>query len=596
MRLARLGTRSLLAAAGVFLAALAACDGGSPLAEDGGARIDAPGAGIDGGSGDAAPPPQDEVAGACFDAIDNDDDLSTDCADMGCAGASCCVGSSDPSCCAETPVDRPIFMLMCDDGAAGDCLDPSVSSALFGSVTPTIERGALVPQGGTGHGGVSLPEPIDPRAQNLELRATIVVPENRCTDCADGAGLGIFGELPDAQSPVLVGAVISGSLGEVLVIVADEIVARVPLETGERTLALRVDVAGTVRVMDDDRTVGEINGVALPERMWSAVFGRTDNRGAGIDAIGVLDAQLSTTRCEVPSALVRRATPVVPWSGTTTWTPQEVRGPSVATYVDATERIFMVYAFEGQIYGARRTGIGEFRSDSGDPGNPLLALPSDIVRASDPSIVAENMRFHLYFTGTDASGVSRIYKALGESDWSETFGVPAVVVEPGPIGATSVDGASVIVGNPSWHMVLRAFDEDGMRIVELTGDDEGLDWGGPRTVREPQGADLFAFDRDEVAAPAMISFADLRGRPLDRLFYAGRRGTRWSIGLLTRDAGGGWRPIGPVLEGSDTGFDALGVTDPAPVVEAGALRFYYAGTDGDGFAIGEAGPAGTVGE
>jgi hypothetical protein len=54
--------------------------------------------------------------------------------------------------------------------------------------------------------------------------------------------------------------------------------------------------------------------------------------------------------------------------------------------------------------------------------------------------------------------------------------------------------------------------------------------------------------------------------------------------------------MGEVLGPEGQSFDGFGVTDPAPLWEDGALRLYYAGTDGVRWRFGLAGPIGTLGE
>src|SRR5690606_8306498 len=92
------------------------------------------------------------------------------------------------------------------------------------------------------------------------------------------------------------------------------------------------------------------------------------------------------------------------------------------------------------------------------------------------------------------------------------------------------------------------------------------------------------FDRDEIGAARVLDLGD----GVVRIFYAGRRGTRWSIGaLVTTDllhydqAAGGEPLLGP----SGAGFDALGVYSPellaSPVAGGIAqLTMYYTGSAG----------------
>ena len=97
-------------------------------------------------------------------------------------------------------------------------------------------------------------------------------------------------------------------------------------------------------------------------------------------------------------------------------------------------------------------------------------------------------------------------------------------------------------------------------------------------VLEPS-TDPLAFDRDEVSAPVAITHAGVT-----RIYYAGRRGTRWSVGLLLqgtdrtffRAANDGAAVLTPTGQGPD----ALGVSSPAAFVDGSELVLLYAGTEG----------------
>jgi hypothetical protein len=590
-RVARLGILLLLAYAACGGPGGDPADAGSTLPRD---------ASSDPFDGAVAPP---EEGAACYDAIDNDSDSNVDCDEAACAGPVCCVGSGAAECCAEAIAEQLLVLDACSDGPAPDCITGG-EVALFGSVLPAIEDGGLVPQGGSGYGGAALASPIDPRAVNLSVRASVIVPPtaSRCTDCADGAGIALFGELPDGSSRVLAGVIAMGSRNELLVVAADEIIHAGALAEGAHALEIVTDVEGGVIVKDGSVELGRLERLSLPSRVWPAVYGRTENRAEGVEAVRVESASVSTSECEAPAALMRRTAPVVPWSGAS-WDPDTVRAPSLASWEESGEtRTLMVFAYGGQIYSAGPTDLGEFRGDGGDPGEPLFTLPAELVVASDPAIVADAGQLHLFFVGTDVDGATSVWKTTGSTGLTPTFEAPLQVLDPAALGVTGIDGISVLASDVVLRMVARVWRDGSSRIVLLFSDPNGTSWQLPdgsleaATLRLPQPDDLFAFDRDEVAAPARVRHTDVRGEPLELLYYAGRRGTRWSIGLLISEDGLVWRPIGPVLEGSGVGFDALGVTDPAPLVIDGAVHLFYAGTDGQGFRIGEAGPAGTVGE
>lgn len=591
MRLARLGTCLALALTG--------CDAGPSARADGGAGC------VDCGARDAVADPPLETDELCYDEVDNDGNGAIDCADQSCSTTPvCCIGSARPECCAARTEMRTLSFAGCPDGPAASCAtDPSLG--WFGPHPPVIENDGLVARG-PGYGGVALGGAIDVRAVNVELAADLDVParDARCSDCADGAGVAVLDALPAPGGPAFVrfGVLAAGARDEVVVLLDDEAVAREPLSEGALSLELALDVEGTAVARAGGVEVARIGGLSLPERAWLAVIGQSSNLPAGIEPLRVTGAQAVTRGCDVPAALARRQSPVVPWSGATGWSPREVRQPSVVVWDhDGTRRSMMAFAHEGRIYLAQRTGFGEFRHELGDPGPPALEPPEGVVSMRDPSLALDGTHLVLYFVGIDEEGRARVWKATGAPGYAQTFGAPAIVLDPAELGIDDVDGIAVARLDEGWTMVARVRTAGRHRIVRFAADEHGLafDFDGgslaSATLHEPQADDLFAFDRDEVAAPALAVVPDARGNPTVRLFYAGRRGTRWSIGAMAAITRTDFVPLGTVLE-PGAGFDALGVTDPAPVVEDGALRLYYAGTDGTSYRIGVAGPTGTLGE
>jgi hypothetical protein len=92
------------------------------------------------------------------------------------------------------------------------------------------------------------------------------------------------------------------------------------------------------------------------------------------------------------------------------------------------------------------------------------------------------------------------------------------------------------------------------------------------------------FDADEIAWPALTVHGGAW-----RLAYAGRRGTRWAIGVLVSDQLIRFRaPVDGSVLGRGATFDRLGVFAPA-ILSAGAadrVEMYYLGTDGTGPTLG----------
>jgi hypothetical protein len=104
--------------------------------------------------------------------------------------------------------------------------------------------------------------------------------------------------------------------------------------------------------------------------------------------------------------------------------------------------------------------------------------------------------------------------------------------------------------------------------------------------------DPAAFDADEIAAPEIIV-----QRNVIRVFFAARRGARWSIGMLRSPDFSHFELAYPdaILTGSGLGFDAVSVSDPDVTIDtSGTLTLYYTATDGTvtqpGLATQEVGP------
>lgn len=576
------------AATWIVLLALfgAGCDGLGPTAGTPDAGTVAP---HDGGRSDASGRTD---AGLPFDFCfgGDDHDVQNDCAPERCSRVpACCVASAREDCCRTLDPVELVRTIACGD--EGTCLEPHESLRYFGGELPVLEDGGLVPQGGLGHGGVALADTVDPRAMNVTLDALIDVPTERCVDCVDVAGLALIESVPEPGARALVsfGVLVSGSRDELVVIVADEVVVRRQLVAGARSVRLTTDVEGAGGIHVDGEVIADIGGLSLPVRAYLTVLGRTSNR-AGEPAVRVRTASATLAECDVPWALARRAAPVLPWSGAS-WSPDEVRRPSVVSWTDGdgVARALMAFAYGGEIFLAGRTGLGEFRHPDYDPGPPAFELTDELEVAYDPWLVIHDERFVLYFVGADRVGRVGIWRTAGGPRFGQTFGPPAPVIDPSALGVGELTGPTVLPGD-RWRMVAREQGESGARLIELVSDDEGSTWTFARVIATPHAEDVFAFDRDDVYAPALIEVPAGGGLTTTRLYHAARRGTRSSIGLYV-EGEGTWRRIGEVLQPGQQGFDAFGVADPAPLMESGAVRLYYAGTDGARFRIGTAEPS-----
>jgi hypothetical protein len=545
-----------------------------------------PGAVQDGGSDavpDAAPTgPDDEAgfgAGACSNGLDDNGNAILDCAEPSCAGVPyCCVGETDAACCSGEGDALAIDFASCEAEWAADC---SERASAFGDPPPVIEHGAFVPNGNREtDAGLVLGDPVDATRERVTVRATIAARQDGCDGeaCVDAVVLGV-GDAPAGEPPRVhldVAVMVRASRGDYALMIAGEEVARWPLSTSEPreyVLELAPDGRFELRV---DGVAQAVRATYPPRRDRRVVlYGRTANRD------GVLPAraprvEVRTAGCDVPDALVRGAEPIAPWAGPD-WGDRAVAAPS-AVRTPEGETLMAVQVSDG-ITLLETQGAGAW-AFVGDPNEPALRAPSG-ARYADPELVREADRYVLYLTHESADGTT-LARATGDAGFATTFGAPAALELPAEapplespavvdFGGRRLLAATAREGGETRIVLLEATDAEGTRFAWTNADAEGS-----TLVRE--GPD-FAFDDVEVTgADLWVDRADVL-----RLHYAGRRGTRWGIGLRVSADGATWRSIGdggPLLTGSGVGHDALGVRDPAVLVNDGVLELFHTATDG----------------
>jgi hypothetical protein len=209
------------------------------------------------------------------------------------------------------------------------------------------------------------------------------------------------------------------------------------------------------------------------------------------------------------------------------------------------------------------------------------------VRVGDPEIYWDEPAglWHLYFTG-DVDGSRRIGHA--ESTALSSLAFTGWVVEAAA-PATAVDMPSVArSGDGRWILAARVERDGGQAIgIFISADAAGpfVRHDGALeddTFRTDGGGSNF--DADEIAAPSL--------RVVDgayHLYFAGRRGTRWGIGVWTSAELVYWRPVtrrAAILGGSGDGFDALGALSPDLFVDGPSAELFYVGSDGETSTLG----------
>nr|MDQ3036962.1 hypothetical protein [Myxococcota bacterium] len=259
----------------------------------------------------------------------------------------------------------------------------------------------------------------------------------------------------------------------------------------------------------------------------------------------------------------------------------------------------LAFAAAGAIWIAHPDGAGGFVV----PGSTPVLTAGDWAPGGvgDPELVAQGDRWMLLFTAIDLDGSRRIARVVGEAGFGETF-APSAITDLVTLPLDDDEGRIVALDGPSaatiggelW-VAARAIREGGTsslvllrRGADASSDFElgsvcgtgcaSLDDASASPVHRAGDRGELAFDYDEVAAPALVSHGGVH-----RLYYAGRRGTRWAIGLLVtydmaffREGNDG----APILSASGAGPDALGVRDPEPWIDGGLLTLFHTGTDG----------------
>ncbi len=629
------------ACAVVALAAIPACASDSPNAgtvSDAGAG----GAADVGVSVDAArlvdapgtPPGFENTDRACADFRDDDDNGDTDCADVGCgATAICCVGSTSSTCCtAPESLASVVDLTGCTSSAPLDCA-PGVE--VFGSAAPvlTTQRDdgglcapatVLAPQGDDrSDGGVLASAALDTSSGVVALEARVgVSASSAATLDAIGVGLTDQSALASTSSPhvrPIVALVVSATDQAIRAVAGDIALASHPLGPilaagGCPELELRIVTRPSGTFDTFYRAVGAASWISLDQGLpfqttpvaHAVAFGRSTNPGAeGVHAwLSSLSADHTT--CDVLDP-VRSTQSVFPGAPTGT--------------IGSVSRVGGVAAYEldGDVYAAGVDADGRLHTlgRPGASGDRILAAGEASFFAlglADPELVPVGENLRLFFTAIGAGG----RRSIGYVDFDATLSqrvvesAPRELVPPDALGVSAVDGPAYFEtladdgpgGATILHryVVFRAVLPDGrseLRAAELDGSAPQLglaaetrDADSPPafyTSASPlsptealyanRADDATRFDADEVAAPEVVEY-----RGVVRVFFAARRGARWSIGMLRSPDFHHFELAypGAVLAGTGVGFDAVSVSSPDAVLDTttGQLTLYYAATDG----------------
>lgn len=612
MRARRIGYAFLVLALALPLA-LACSASGSAAAHDGGhTSLSDTGAGSTDASGPDAPlgPAGDAgaeadrsnpglYAAACLDGMDQNGSGGADCSDPSCsAAASCCVGSSDVSCC-TTALATVDLHFACTTGTC----DTLSGFTTFGDVGPVqTTDGAFAPESDHGaDSGAILPAELDPRASIVSITASLGVPAT--TSDVDAIAVGLVAGGPSAHVVPLAAIVVSAARRQVLLLLGESVagVAPAPTDGALHEYTLSIDPSGAVLAAGEGLALRAT--VPLPSSpVHAAFFGRATNPGSLPSALPARIGALRVTAsgCDQPAALTRIG-PITIVDETGAALLATATDPSLAIGGATTALAFTARAMgsgAGSIFVAVRESDGSFHVRAPTTGTQPLLAPAAGDAFESPALGYSGGVWTLYGTRVHA-GVRSIFVSTSSADDVLTLRAPSDITVPDLIGdldspapvpedpthvvARFVSGTASDVAPGTAELVLLTLDTSGASAAPLTGvcGADSSCSGGARTQAHLYAARTasIAFDADEVADPAIVLYDHVY-----RLYYAGRLGSRWSIGMLIAADLGYWRPANqgtPILSADGSGFDAVSVRAPAPLVENGDLALYYQGSDGD---------------
>lgn len=547
------------------------------------------------------PLPADDETGesVCYDNFDNDGDMSVDCQDDGCSGLlPCCAGMADLGCC-QTPV--PAFnrsFATCTLASLTKCAPQTVALG-----EPAFVEGALAPRRFATAAEVDFgPDTGVYFSQSLDLKGSnyrFTFEAARASACGDAClDFLRIGFVSAASPPTGVPRVfydfavtLRPAFGDLILNVGDAIQALAPVDDAFHRYVLETRTDETLSLYEINeagstvRTLIERTPLGFNDPAYLVIAGRSGGLAAGVASSRIRSVAVERGRCDRPQAVRAGTAPVIP----VPLSPEaaalrDVEGVGRATNASGTE---LVLVDSGSAFHPFRKVAGAYAPlrSLASPFLSLADIPTpDRAAIDDPWVVVDEAarRWIVYFTvrtGTAPSGPDESFIAQ---------------VSSGPEFATTADLSTFArVADPaSGYRKLEMPTVLGDLMVARVGINEfgvlvrlrrsGSTWvpvgdnildGEIRRAGDPSG-----IDRDEVADPALVRDGDAY-----RLYYAGRRGTRWRLGFLMSEGGEHWyAPLvdQPLWVPEGGRFDALGVRDSAPHVVDGEVELLYRGWNG----------------
>lgn len=534
---------------------------------------------------------------ACLDGADPDHDTRVDCSDDECERApSCCVGSTSLACCSAAADLYEVDLTTCAD--LGTCAN--VALAVVG--VPTLGAGlvATVPDGANSDAGFLVDAPVDLRSGHLHVTASVVVP---VTDAGtvDALAIGLFAvDAGGARSLPVAALQVSASRGDVAIVAGDTVVASAPIgpSASPQTLVLDVSPTGVVRVTGPGISL-DASLDAPGEALRFGVLGRSE--ASTVSPVRLEGLTATRAACDVPAALSPAALTIDDRTGL--YDETSVGGPSLVR--TAAGRFL---AFDAVLLADDSRAIFIGVEDTARPGTfvveasatrpqPALRSSAMLDEVRDPALGFDVDHWVLFATGI-VNGRRSIVRAEGPVDGALTLSGTEILAAAdvdfeGSVGPER-DAPGLIPG--VWDVIVaREHLADGRsalvlldvttgftgRSDEVCAVDDVCEDEADRTSTTilSQRVGTFEIDADEVSAPSVAYH-----RGVYRLYYAGRRGLRWSIGLaISADARYWRRPIteGTVYAPTGSGIAALGARDPdVHIVPDGSVELFFTAWNG----------------
>jgi hypothetical protein len=536
----------------------------------------------------------------CSDNVDNDGQGGTDCDDPSCQRLrSCCVGHGD--CCA--PASEPIAIDFRDCGSddAASCLAAAgVAATLFGDPLPRIVAGGLAPSGDARFdSGVALEAPVDLRTHRVSFRLRFAGATCASGECREATGVGLTARSGtfDDESHVrpLVSLVATGFDDSVRLVVGGETLQRWTRGGDDTEWTLTVRPNGRASVQRGSETLIDDALVGSEERARTVVYGRNASPDA---PVRLLSLERRVALCDMPEAWSVREPLRFEGDGSAS-----LRDPSVARDGSGLELVaFSEPRAAGSVIRLAEREDGTLRMRDASDAPALAPSQSyDAAGASSPELVYNptTLEWILLYTASRRVG-ERTVRTIGRAvstDGRAFVADPEPVLRPETFGVLDLSEPTVARrADGEWAVVARvrvAGDEpeatesasDRVQLWVFRGDDA---LAGQRLTRfsesdldaltELGAAQVPGFVGDELREPSLIIHNGAW-----QLYYALRRGSRWTVRLLASDALQYWRHVNdaaPVLGPGTEGFDVLGARGPAAVSRPEAVELLYVGLDG----------------